>query len=125
MRRVSDGVRGAMGHGPGAAARPRIISGCKPRQTGGAAPPPISASPCTLHTFQRREASAQDQLQIAQLPLAENDGLELLCLVVKLLASGRITRNQVLEDAACCSSALHPCACGRCEHTMGRVGHVE
>lgn len=59
-------------------------------------------------TLERREASVQDQLQIAQLPLSEDDGRQALSLCEKLLAAGGIARNQVLEDAACCLVSLAP-----------------
>jgi hypothetical protein len=65
-------------------------------------PAPWYFAPECERTLKRREASVQDQLQIAQLPLSEDDGRQALSLCEKFLAAGGIARNQVLEDAACC-----------------------
>ena len=67
-------------------------------QTGGAEFGP--RQPQGKLTFQRRETTTQDEFQIAQLPLAQHDSGQLLGLIVELLSSGRIARDQVLEDAA-------------------------
>lgn len=49
-------------------------------------------------TLQRRETTVQDELEIAQLPLAEDDGGEPVGLLRELLAARSIAGNQVLED---------------------------
>lgn len=55
---------------------------------------------CRL-TLQRREATVEDQLEIAKLPLGEDDGGEALGLVGELLAAGSIAGDKVLEETAC------------------------
>lgn len=55
-------------------------------------------------TFKRREASVQNQLQVAQLPLGEHNSLQLLRLLVEFPAPGRIASDQILEDSAYCLS---------------------
>ena len=91
------------------ASRPRVMPRLQTSQTRGAARQPHPKNK-SQRTFQRRETTIQDEFQIAQLPLAQDNGLQLLCLVVELLAPRRITRNQVLEDTACVVSvAVLPC----------------
>ena len=50
------------------------------------------------HTFQWRKASIHNQLQVAKLPLGEDNGWELLSLIVELLATRRIACDEVLQD---------------------------
>ena len=52
------------------------------------------------HTFQWRKASIHNQLQVAKLPLGEDNGWELLSLIVELLATRRIACDEVLQDTA-------------------------
>jgi hypothetical protein len=57
-------------------------------------------------TFQRRETAIEQQLEIAQLALAEEQSRQGLGLGRKLGMARQVSRDQVLEDAA-----------------VGRVGH--
>lgn len=50
------------------------------------------------HTFQRTETTIEDQLQIAKLPLCQDNGRQLLSFSRQLVMTGRITSKQVLED---------------------------
>ena len=59
-------------------------------------------------TFQRGETAIEDQLEIAKLSLAQDDGGKRLGFRSQLALPGGIARNQILEDSA-----------------MGRVGHLE
>lgn len=68
--------------------------------------PPVEKGSATVpvlwysHTLQWRETTVHDQLKIAKLPLAENDGLETLGLIRELLAARSIACDQVLEDTS-------------------------
>lgn len=64
-------------------------------------PAPIGGGRWKPLTLERREATVQDELQIAELALIEHDSGESLCLIVELLAARGIARDQVLEDTAC------------------------
>ena len=52
------------------------------------------------HTLQWRKASIHNQLQVAKLPLGEDNGWELLSLIIEPLAARRITCDKVLQDTA-------------------------
>ena len=51
-------------------------------------------------TFKRREAAIENQLEIAELAFAEEDGWEGLGLRRELCVTRSVTGEQVLEDAA-------------------------
>ncbi len=51
-------------------------------------------------TFKRRETAIEDQLEIAELALAEEQRRQSLSLGGKLGMAGQIAGDQVLEDAA-------------------------
>jgi hypothetical protein len=51
-------------------------------------------------TFEGRETTVEDQLEIAELALGEDDGRKGLGLGGELIVAGSIAREQVLEDAA-------------------------
>ncbi len=62
-------------------------------------------------TFKRRETAIEDQLEIAELALAEEQRRQSLSLGGKLGMAGQIAGDQVLEDAAV----------GRIRHVCARV----
>lgn len=70
------------------------------------------------HTLQRRETTAEDQFQIAQLSLGQNDCWESLGLRSELVVAGRIAGEEVLEDTTVRSV-------GHCERICGMVGEGE
>jgi hypothetical protein len=51
-------------------------------------------------TLQRREATVDDQLEIAKLALVQDNGRELLGLCEEFIAAGSIAGNEILEDTA-------------------------
>ena len=51
-------------------------------------------------TFQRREATVDDELEIAKLTLVQDNGRELLGLSEELIAARSIAGNEILEDTA-------------------------
>lgn len=53
-----------------------------------------------LRTLERRETTVENQLQVAKLPLRQDNGGQTLGLVGQLLSAGSIAGNEVLEDAA-------------------------
>jgi hypothetical protein len=52
-------------------------------------------------TFEWREASVEDQLQVAQLSLSENNRGELLRFLCQFFAPGRVACDEVLQNTAC------------------------
>jgi hypothetical protein len=51
-------------------------------------------------TLQRREATVDDELEIAKLALVQNNGGELLGLSGELIAARSIASNKILKDTA-------------------------
>jgi hypothetical protein len=51
-------------------------------------------------TLQRREATVDDQLEIAKLALVQDNGRELLGLCEEFIAAWSIAGNEILEDTA-------------------------
>lgn len=52
-------------------------------------------------TFQGREASVENELEVAELPFGEDDGRELLGFFEKLLSTRCISGDEVFQNAAC------------------------
>lgn len=52
-------------------------------------------------TFQGREASVENQLQIAELSLIKHESRKRLSFSFELLSPRRIASNKILEDTAC------------------------
>lgn len=60
--------------------------------------PTISAD--GRRTFERRETTVEDQLEIAKLSLGQSDGRKSLGLGVELLVAGSIAGEEILQDTA-------------------------
>lgn len=52
------------------------------------------------HTFERRETTVEDQLEIAKVTLGEDESRELLRLGLELGLARQIASEEVLEDTA-------------------------
>ena len=79
---------------------PESCPAANPANTRGSCDATPLRKPKSKRTFERRETSVENELQVAQLPLGKDNRLKLLSLVVKLLAPRRIARDQVLKDTA-------------------------
>ena len=53
-----------------------------------------------VRTFEGRETAIEDQLEIAKLPVSQNDGGKLLSLSRELALSREVSRQEILQLAA-------------------------
>jgi hypothetical protein len=60
----------------------------------------IAAKLRQRHTFEGRETTVEDQLQIAKLSLGQSDGRKSLGLGRELIVSGSISGEEILEDTS-------------------------
>lgn len=66
-----------------------------------------------MHTFEGREATIEDQLEIAEVTLSQGEGRESLSLGLELGLAGQVASEEILKDAAVGSVGhCDVCVCG-------------
>ena len=91
----------SVGRSPAVAAAPRVGQEWRGASLATkTAPPEKKNEGERSHTFQRREAAIEDQLEIAKVSLIEDQSRELLRLINELGLARKIASEEVLEDAA-------------------------